>query len=93
MDGEETTVLSGWALNSEYGKAWDDVVVDVDGTYYLAEKMERKDVASMVGNEALLDCGFHVTLDSVLVQNTKKIRVIFINYEDKACFVHEIDVE
>lgn len=93
LDSGENTIVSGWALNSEYAKTWDDIVAEVDGTYYSAEKMDRQDVAEILGNMELSDCGFHLTLDTEKVKCSEVVRVIFINYKSKMCFVQEIPIK
>jgi hypothetical protein len=85
-DDSDKTVLSGWAINSEYGKIWDDIIVEVDGVYYVADKMERQDVADIMGSDIFLNCGFHVTLDTQLVNTADNIRFICIDYEDESCY-------
>ena len=91
LDSGETTVVSGWAYDSTNKKIWDDIIVDVDGTYYVAEVMEREDVAQALGEESYLNCGFHFTLDTCKVSEAEKIRFICINYDEKACYVYNME--
>ena len=91
QDGSENIVLSGWALDGTNGIIWDDVIFEVDGSYYAAEKTIRNDVAELVANENLAECGFYVTLESEIVQKAESIQVICINYKDKACYMQKIE--
>jgi hypothetical protein len=93
IDESDNTVLSGWAINSQYGKIWDDIIVEVDGVYYVADKMERQDVADIMGSDIFLNCGFHVTIDTQLVDVADKIRFICIDYDDRACYVQTINIK
>lgn len=90
LDGPDVTVLSGWALDSSYGKVWDDIIFDIDGTYYVAEKTQRSDVAEIMSNEDLIECGFHITLDTDIIENAESVQVIFINYNDNSCCVQKL---
>lgn len=90
LDGDEKTVLSGWAFNQQDGKIWDDIVVEAGGLYYTAEKMERKDVADLLGDDSFRNCGFHATLDMDAVRSADRVKVICIDYGNEACFVQEI---
>jgi hypothetical protein len=82
VDDSDKTVLSGWATDEDYDLVWDDIIVQVGDTYYVAEKMERKDVADAIGNEAILNCGFHITMDTDVVKNADYIRITCIDYDD-----------
>lgn len=92
VENEENTILSGWALDGSYGKVWDDILVEINGTYYKAEKMIRTDVAEKTENEALAECGFHFTLDTALIRNADNLRFICVNYQEKSCYVQNIAV-
>jgi hypothetical protein len=87
LDEGDVSVISGWALDGTYGKAWDDIIVEVDGEYYVANKMEREDVATIMGNQDLILCGFHVTIDTTKIDVAQMVRVIYINYNEKSCYV------
>ena len=87
-DDGEMTVLSGWGLNTSYGTVWDDIIAYVDGKYYMAEKMERKDVAEILQNEALEMSGFHLTIPTKDVQKGN-VKIKFIDYKNNVCYVEE----
>jgi hypothetical protein len=82
LDDSDKTVLSGWATDEDYDLVWDDIIVQVGDAYYVAEKMERKDVAEAVGNDAIMNCGFHITMDTEMVKNADYITITCIDYDD-----------
>ena len=90
LDDGEITVLSGWGLNASYGTVWDDIIAYVDGKYYRAEKMERKDVAEILQNEALEMSGFHLIIPTKDVQKGN-VKIKFIDYKNNVCYVEEYE--
>jgi len=91
-DDGENTFLSGWALNTSYGTTWDDIVAVIDGTnYYTAEKLEREDVAEILQNDALTQCGFRITVPNDILQNCTDIRILFMDYAHRQCYIEEYE--
>lgn len=88
----ENIVLSGWAINSTCGTVWDDVIVYVNGEYYVAEKMDRTDVASVLENEDMETCGFHITIPRKKIIDNKVI-VYFIDYSRKVCHIEKLNTD
>ena len=88
-DDGESTILSGWSVNTTYGVVWDDVIVSVDGEYYLAEKMERQDVVDVLQDDSFLNCGFHINIPTERLMQSK-VKVYFIDYHDKVCYIEEL---
>lgn len=89
FDEGENTVLSGWAVNTTYGKAWDDVIACVDGQYYVAEKMERQDVVDVLQSDIFLNCGFHIDIPSEKIRHNS-VKVYFIDYQNQVCYIEEL---
>lgn len=88
FDDGENTFLSGWALNASYGTVWGDIVAIADGKYYYAaEKMDRKDVADILQNDALIRCGFRVTIPNERLKNSESIKIMFIDYTHRECYI------
>ena len=85
-DQDENTILSGWALNSTYGKVWDDIIAYANGHYYVAEKMERQDVVDVLQDDRFLNSGYKITIPTQELQNVK---VYFIDYQDGACYIEK----
>lgn len=88
LDNSDSTVLSGWAINTTYGTTWDDVIACVDGKYYVAKKMEREDVADILQDKELLFSGFHLTVPTEEIQKDN-VKLIFIDYKNKVCYIEE----
>jgi hypothetical protein len=85
-DDDNKTVLSGWALNTGFNKVWDDIFVQVGDKYYVADVMQRKDVANILDNDDYINCGFHVNIDIDVIKNEDSIRFICVDYSDKAYY-------
>lgn len=87
-DDGDSTYLSGWSLNTSYNTTWDDIVAVIDGqNYYTAEKMEREDVSDALGNDALKQCGFHITVPNEALQDSETVRIVFLDYTHRKCYV------
>ena len=89
-DSVERTVLSGWALDAVNGKPWDSIILKADNIYVTADKMVRTDVAEMLADDSFEQCGFHFDLDSEMLRDAENIRIIFINYHEKSCYIQKI---
>ena len=88
MDNGAYTFLSGWALNTSYNAVWGDVIAIIDGKdYYVAEKMDREDVADILQNDLFIRCGFRLTIPNEVLENSEDIRILFIDYEDRECYI------
>ncbi len=87
-DEGENSFLSGWSLNTSYGTTWDDIVAVVDEKdYYVAEKFDREDVSNILKNEDLIQCGFRITVPSEVIRNREVMRIVFIDYKHRKCYV------
>lgn len=87
-DEDNNIVLSGWAINTTFGTTWDDIIAVVNGKNYVAEKMDRKDVADILQNENLLTCGFHIIIPTEEIQQDT-VKVFFIDYKNRVCHIEE----
>ncbi|MDE7206670.1 MAG: hypothetical protein K2N90_05855, partial [Lachnospiraceae bacterium] len=88
MDNGEYTFLSGWALNTSYSAVWGDVIAIIDGKdYYVAEKMDRKDVSDVLHNDLFKRCGFRLKIPNEVLKNSESIRILFIDYKDRECYI------
>lgn len=57
IDGEDMIVLVGWSYNEEKSVLWDDVYIMSGNDSFYAQKVDRADLAEIVGDESLLGCG------------------------------------
>lgn len=90
MDNSENTVLSGWALNMDYDIVWNDVIACVDGEFYPAEKIERKDLADVLQNDVFLMSGFRLIIPNDVLKKGN-VKIIFIDYDHKVCYVERYE--
>ena len=84
----ESCTVSGWALDSDAKRVWDDVILVADYECHVADKMERKDVVNVFQNDELISCGFHIEVPRKSILN-KDIKIIFIDYESKEYYVEK----
>jgi len=87
-DAGDSTYFSGWSLNASYGITWDDIVAVIDGeNYYTAQKLDREDVSNILGNEELKQCGFRIMVPNEVLRDSETVRIVFIDYTHRACYV------
>lgn len=92
IEDSTETILSGWSLNVSLGIAWDDIIVRVGNQYYIAEKFEREDVAQIMGNDLIRNCGVRVQLDSEQLKQNDIIIVYYINYLEQSYSSEKIQI-
>lgn len=93
MEEGDSTTVSGWSVNSTIGKVWDDAFIEINGKYYIAEKMEREDVAANMSSDLFLKCGIHFTIDNETLKQAQSARIIFVNYHERSCFVDTMNID
>ena len=72
---------------------WDDIILNVNDQYYRAQITERQDVAEVVGNDDMIQCGFHFSIDTTILNDVKQIELICINYQSGARYSQKFQVE
>lgn len=93
IENNEKSVLSGWAYDVSDGCVWDDIILNVNDQYYRAQITERQDVAEVVGNDDMIQCGFHFSIDTTILNDVKQIELICINYQSGARYSQKFQVE
>jgi hypothetical protein len=86
LDDGESTALSGWCLDATDGMVWQYAVAVIDNQYYIAEKMDRSDVAGVLGNDDLTVCGFRFTIPNEVLEKGD-VRIVFGNLKYKNNYI------
>lgn len=93
IENDEKSVLSGWAYDASDGCVWDDIILNINDKYYIAQVMERQDVADVVGNDSIKQCGFHFSIDTNILNDVGQIELICINYQSGAHYSRYFEVK
>jgi hypothetical protein len=77
-----------WCLDATDGVTWQNAVAVIDNQYYMAEKMDRSDVAGVLGNDDLTECGFRFMIPNEVL-GKGDVRIVFGNLKLRKCYIEE----
>lgn len=83
IDGVDLGIFVGWTYNNTKDCTWDMVYVEVDGKQFMFEMLDRTDVVESTKNEEILHSGIFGTIPIKDLENSKNVKIVCIDVENK----------
>lgn len=83
IDGEKKFVLVGWSYNEKERVLWDEVYLKYGNDKFFAEKVERADLAEVLGDGSLTECGLLFIIPADKIPRGEKVSVICMDKADR----------
>lgn len=93
IEGEGQYVLVGWSYNEDDSALWDEVYLMSGNDTFNAQKVERTDLAEVIGDESLIGCGLLFIIPGEQMPGGTNVTVKCIDKGNQVAGIETLRVE